>query len=124
MRRILLVGDGDQTIAAQAAILAKTGAGIICCTPAELTSLEHPRFDLVVLTATLKPAYQRVLAEYLSRRFPRVRVLHVLSGSTLLPSSQSQSTPVVKAKVGLIEKVIHLLAESHVGTLHIVRRTE
>ena len=80
MSKILLVGQDFRLLATRAAVLEKTHASVVCCNMMEaLTILDSESFDVVVLCHSLSEAQVSEVADAVHRRWPRTRVLMVVS---------------------------------------------
>jgi DNA-binding NarL/FixJ family response regulator len=80
MNTILLVGEDAMLLQTRAAVLAKTGAEVVCCAPnAALTMQADRECDLVVLCHSVAEALSLALAETIHARWPKTKVLQVVS---------------------------------------------
>ena len=78
--RILLVGNEFSLLRHRVAALAAIGAQAVMSDPAELeTHVGLESFEVVVLCHTLSDLERRVVTESAHRRWPRIKVLQVVS---------------------------------------------
>lgn len=118
MQKILLVGDDVDLLVTRAAVLAKTGCSVTCCTSKEFAvHLNQEPCALVVLCHTLGPDAGSEIGEEVRRRWPAARLLQVLKGDGDPSSAESRSDAAVLAgKPGkLLERATALLAQSPEG---------
>lgn len=78
--RILLVGNEIRLLRHRVGALVAIGAQAVMSDPAELeTHVGRESFDVLVLCHTLSDLERRVAAENAHRRWPRIKVLQVVS---------------------------------------------
>ena len=76
MVKILLVGEDFRLLATRAAVLARTGANTVCCSPAEMVrDLRSDSFDLVVMCHSLEDTSASMVAGTARRWWPGTKVL-------------------------------------------------
>jgi hypothetical protein len=76
MVKILLVGEDFRLLATRAAVLARTGANTLCCSPAEMVrDLRGEAFNLVVMCHSLDEASASMVAGTARQWWPGAKVL-------------------------------------------------
>jgi hypothetical protein len=82
MSKMLLIGEDSRLLATRAAVMATTGASVVCCRTAEFrTNLEHETFDLVVLCHSVDEKSVIIVEDAIRARWPELRVLQIVSYS-------------------------------------------
>ena len=80
MSKILLAGNDLRLLATRAALMARTHAGVQCCTAAQATkAVQTRRPDLMVLCHSLTDAQVSEITDSARRCSPRTRILMVVS---------------------------------------------
>ena len=78
-KKILLVGDDFPLLASRAAILARTGANVTCCSSVEFDQdLGRDGFGLVVVCHSLSGDRECHIIKETHRRWPKARVIKVV----------------------------------------------
>jgi len=125
MENILLVGEDSDLMRTRAAVLSRSGACVACCNTFDLDARPWDEaFDLVVLCHTVKPGVQRsVIVADVYRRWPRARVLQVLTGYVPPAGESAADVPLVAAgdqgEVGeLLELTMAMLGKAPQSEWH------
>jgi len=118
MENVLLVGQDSVLLDARADSLAETGVLVTCCHASELDLHRwNETYDLVILCHTLKPGVERsLIVTEIYRRWPKARILQVISGSSRQPAESSVDGNIVVGDMGeqgeLVEMSLELLGKS------------
>jgi len=116
-KKILIVGDDFPLLASRAAVLAKTGANVTCCSSTEFTQhLGHDGFGLVVVCHSLKDDTGCHVVRETRMRWPEARVLKVagIDGKSVSCECQVDAVTDPEPKK-LLEHVSGLLNLASIG---------
>lgn len=99
MVKILLIGNDFRLLATRAAVLSRTGASTVCCSPAEMKrELAGEKFDVVVLCHSLLPEEpDNDVAALARRRWPQAKIWLVHSDLPRVAYDQVECDAVIPA---------------------------
>jgi hypothetical protein len=113
MIRILLVGEDFRLLATRAAVLARTGASTVCCSPAEmLRDLQRETFELVMMCHSLDQVTAVMVASKARQWWPGAKVLLIRSNFGRPVGSEIDCDAVIESDPGeMVREAATLLRE-------------